>query len=153
MTGEVTTMDAMTILRRCRDSGAELSELDARIRQRRDAVTALSVSMDRDGGRGPYTDRLAAAAAAVADLENQAQRRMERQAVELLAVNALAERLPGVQGRIIYLYYGKAMTVRATAKQLKYSEGYTRRMRREAEEQLRQVPPEEIADLLPPWYE
>ena len=91
-------------------------------------------------------------AAAVADLEARAQQRRERQAVELVAVNALAERLEGVQGRIVYLYYGKALTVRAVAKRVKYTEGYVRRLRREAEDQLRQVPAEEVDELLPPWY-
>jgi len=145
-------MDAMTILKRCRASSAELEELDARIRQRRDAVTMISVSLDRDGGRGPSTDRLADAAAAVADLEKKAERRRERQAVELVAVTALADRLPGVQGRIIFLYYGKAMTVRAAAKRVKYTEGYVRKLRREAEDQLRSVPETEVDELVPPWY-
>lgn len=145
----------MTILRRCRESGTDLSELEERIRQRRDAVTTISVSLDRDGGAGGSgtpSDRIAAAAAAVADLEKQAERRRERQAVEIMAVNVLADRLPGVQGRIIYLYYAKALTVRAVAKRVKYTEGYVRKLRREAENQLREVPGEEVDELLPPWY-
>ena len=148
-------MDAMTILKRCRASGAELVELDARIRQRRDAATMISAVISGEPGHAPgglASDKIAAAAAAVADLEARAQQRRERQAVELAAVSALAERLEGVQGRIVYLYYGKALTVRAVAKRVKYTEGYVRRLRREAEDRLRQVPAEEVDELLPPWY-
>lgn len=145
-------MDAMTVLRRCRASGADLEALDVRIRQRRDAVTTITVSLDRAGGRGPASDRMASAAAEIADMERQQRDRRERQAVELVAVSLLAERLPPVQGQVVYLYYGKAMTLRAVAKRVRYTEGYVRKLRREAEEELRRVPHEEVDELLPAWY-
>ena len=145
-------MDAMTVLRRCRASGADLEALDVWIRQRRDAVTTITVNLDRAGGRGPASDRMASAAAEIADMERQQRDRRERQAVELVAVSLLAERLPPVQGQVLYLYYGKGLTLRAVAKRVRYTEGYVRKLRREAEEALRQVPPGEVDELLPAWY-
>lgn len=145
-------MDAMTILIRCRRSNADLAELEEKARQRRDAVTTITAALDREGGRGPATDRIASAAAAVADIETQAERRRERQAVELVAVVQLSDMLPGIQGRIIYLYYGKALTVRAVAKRVKYTEGYVRRLRRIAEDTLRMLPEAQVESLVPQWY-
>ena len=75
------------------------------------------------------------------------------QAVELMATSALSDRLsPSVLGQIIFLYYGKALTVRAVAKRVKYTEGYVRRLRRDAEDQLKALPAEDVDELLPPWY-
>lgn len=146
-------MDAMTILNRCRKSGAELEEMEAQIRQRRDAVTTISASLGREGGRGPATDRMASVAAAIADMETKISARRERQAVELMATSALSELLsPNVLGQIIYLYYGKAMTVRAVAKRIRYTEGYVRKLRRDAEDVLRALPETVVDELLPPWY-
>ena len=58
---------------------------------------------------------------------------------------------------VIYKYYVKRMDTTAIAKDPKdprnrYTAGYIRKVKRNAEQLLDMMDPEQVAALLPPWY-
>lgn len=145
-------MDAMTILKRCREAPKDLETLEIRIRQRRDALTQVSAAADQGGGRGTPGDRMAAVVAAIADIEQQATERRQRLSVEVAAACVLLDMLDERYSRVLHLYYVKGLTVRLAAKKMKYSEGYLRRLKREAEDAARAIPEDEVRQSAPEWY-
>lgn len=146
-------MDAMTIFRRCREAGADIEALEMKIRQRRDALTQVTQTLDTTGGgKGPAGDRMAGVVAAIADLDARIRDRRERQAVEIAAACVLMDTLEEKYARVLHLYYVKGLTVRAAARRMKYSEGYVRKLKREAEDAAGALDPETVRASLPDWY-
>ena len=146
-------MDAMTIFRRCRDARGDIEALEERIRQRRDALTQVTQAMDATGGgHGSPSDRMGTVVAAIADLSAQADARRQRQSVEIAAACVLCDMLDEKYSRVLHLYYVNGMTVRAVAKKLKYSEGYIRKLKRDAEDAVRGIDPDTVRGCVPEWY-
>ena len=147
-------MDAMTIFRRCREAKADIEALEMRIRQRRDALTQVTQAIGNEGGgHGSPSDRMGTVVAAIADLSTQVEQRQQRQSVEIAAACVLMDQLDEKYSRVLHLYYVKGLTVRAVAKKLKYSEGYTRKLKRDAEDAAREIGPDAVRESLPEWYE
>lgn len=146
-------MDAMTIFRRCREAGADIEALEARIRQRREALTQVTQALDSTGGgRSPAGDRMGTVVAAIADISARIEDRKQRQSVEIAAACVLMDMLEEKYSNVLHLYYVKGLTVRAVAKRLRYSEGYTRKLKRDAEDAARAISPEMVRECVPDWY-
>ena len=148
-------MEAIEILKRCRRSEEEIQRLQTQVWQRRDALDGMHTPvMDPNGGsRGSgdpdKTGRM------VADLIATEQRQKEREqeaAVETAASLALLDMLPELESKVLFWYYVKRMNVISVARKLKYTEGYTRRKKREGEQLLSMLSAERVRSTLPRWY-
>lgn len=146
-------MDAMTIFRRCREAKTDIEALEMRIRQRRDALTQVTQAMGDGGGRGSPSDRMGTVVAAIADMSAQIEQRQQRQSVEIAAACVLLDMLEEKYSRVLHLYYVKGLTVRAVAKRLKYSEGYMRKLKRDAEDAAMEIDQDTVRGCVPEWYE
>lgn len=147
-------MDAMMILRRCRNAEEDLRRIRQRIRQRREAMTGISgPSADPSGGsRGSEPDKLGRMVADLDALERKLAAREQARAVETAAACVLLDGLPDLENRVLYRYYVRVESVPAVAKAMKYSEGYVRRIKARGERMMREVPAEAVAAALPAWY-
>lgn len=132
-------MKAIEILSRCRDAPAEIRRTEQRIWQRKN----FAASSPALGGR--VADEISA-------LEQQLRAQRERSAIEKAAACALLDRLNAKESAVLYGYYIDGLTVAGLARKLHYSEGYVRRLRRQAEGRMARIPEEEAEAQLPAWY-
>ena len=90
-------MDAMTILRRCREAGHDIERLEQLIAQRREVLDGLSgPQMDPNGGGrgGADPDKVGRIVADIDELERKKQRREDEHEVEKVAATAMMDWLP-----------------------------------------------------------
>ena len=148
-------MDAMTILRRCREAAHDIERLAQLIAQRRGVLDGLSgPQMDPNGGgRGSQDpDKVGRIVADIDELERKKQRREEEQEVEKVAVTAMMDWLPITEGKVLYHYYVNGLSTTEIARKEKYQASYLRKVKRNGEEMLRMVNPERVDELVPGWY-
>ena len=131
-------MNAIWILTKCRDAPEAIRRTEQRIWQRKRFASTRG-SPDSLAGE-------------IAALEKRLQGQRERLAVETAAACALLDLLPGNQSAVLYAYYIDGLSAAGTARRLRYSEGYVRRLRRQGEDRLRRIPESEVAAQLPAWY-
>ena len=153
-------MKAIIILNRCRAAEKDLATIQEKIERRRERLDDTSApQVDPNGGsRGSGDkDKTGRLMGEIDALERQKQAREDAKNAEEVAAIALVDRLPDLEGKVIYKYYVKRMDTTAIAKDPKdprnrYTAGYIRKVKRNAEQLLDMIDPEQVAALLPPWY-
>ena len=153
-------MKAIIILNRCRAAEKDLATIQEKIERRRERLDDTSApQVDPNGGsRGSGDkDKTGRLMGEIDALERQKQAREDAKNAEEIAAFALVDRLPDLEGKVIYKYYVKRMDTTAIAKDPKdprnrYTAGYIRKVKRNAEQLLDMMDPEQVAALLPPWY-
>ena len=154
-------MDAMTILRRCRESEEDIRRLEMRIRQRRLAIDSLQApQMDPNGGsRGSGDpDKMGRMFSEVDLLERERDRRQEEKNAETASACALLDMVPELESKVLYAYYvettaaGIHLTTGDIARREKYTAAYLRKVKRRAEQLLGMLSAERVAGTLPRWY-
>jgi hypothetical protein len=148
-------MNAMIILKRCREARGDIGRIQQRIAQRRDVLNSLSAPQaDPNGGsRGTGDrDKIGRILADIDELEREMAARIEAENVEKVASCTLVDMLPGLEGRILYDYYVKGMDTPEIARKEKYTAGYVRRTKRNAEQLLEMLGTDRVHDSLPQWY-
>ena len=154
-------MDAMTILRRCRESDEDIRRLEQRIAQRRMAMDSLQApQMDPNGGsRGSGDpDKTGRMVAELDLLERDRDRRNEERNAEIASACALLDMVPELESRVLYAYYveptplGMHRTTGDIARREKYTAAYLRKVKRRAEMLLGMLSAERVAGTLPGWY-
>ena len=148
-------MDAMTILRRCRESEEDIRRLEQRIAQRRMAMDSLQApQMDPNGGsRGSGDpDKTGRMVAELDLLERDRDRRNEERNAEIASACALLDMVPELESKILYGYYVLGEDTTVIAHRENFQPNYTRRKKRDGEKLLDLLTPERVAGTLPRWY-
>ena len=123
-------MDAITILKRCRGAEEDLERLRQRLQQRHEILTAIGAPQPDPigGGRGSVDpDKYGRIMADIDQLERQMQSRQEDYRAEAAAAAALMDLVPDLEGKVLYSYYVRRMSVPAIAKKESYQPGYLRK--------------------------
>ncbi len=148
-------MNAMTILRRCRAAKNDIGRLDQRIEQWHDILSNTSAPQaDPNGGsRGTGDkDKIGRITANIDQLERQKNARREAYEAEKVAACTLMDMVPDLEGRVLHDYYVKRWDTPEIARKEKYTTGYVRKTKRNAEQLLEMLSPERVDALLPAWY-
>lgn len=148
-------MNAMTILKRCRAAKSDIGRLQQRIDQWHDVLTSLSAPQaDPNGGsRGTGDkDKTGKILADIDVLEREKEARKEAYEAEKVSACALMDMVPDLEGRVLYDYYVKRMDTPEIARKEKYTAGYVRKMKRNAEQLLDMLDPDRVKATLPAWY-
>lgn len=148
-------MKALTILKRCRAARVDIGRLQQRIDQRRDVLTGIGAPTADPigGGHGTGdTDKTGRILADIDLLERQIAARKEALEAERVSACALLDMVPGLESKVLYKYYVKGMNTTQIAMAEKYTETYVRKRKRAGEKMLGELPPEQVAGTLPPWY-
>ena len=148
-------MRAITILKRCRAARSDMERLQQRIDQWRDVLTSLSAPQaDPSGGsRGTGDrDKTGRIYAEIDALEREMTARREAAEAEKVAVRALMDMIPDLEGKVLFDYYAKGWDTPRIARQEKYTAGYVRKTKRNGEMLLDMLDPERVDGTLPPWY-
>ena len=148
-------MNAMTILKRCRAAKSDIGRLQQRIDQWHDVLTSLSAPQaDPNGGsRGTGDkDKTGKILADIDVLEREKEARKEAYEVEKVSACALMDMVPDLEGRVLYDYYVKRMDTPEIARKEKYTAGYVRKTKRNAEQLLDMLDPDRVRATLPAWY-
>ena len=147
-------MTAMEIMERCRRADAERRAMESRIQRYRDSVTRVTSAIGGVGSRGTSEqDRMATVMGEIDALERENEQRTRAYAAEIACANRLLDGLPETEARVLSLYYIRALTLGAIARELKYSYGYVRALKASGCRYLREVPEADVMQLLPAWYE
>ena len=153
-------MKANIILNRCRAAEEDIRKINEKIKRRREQLDDTSApQVDPNGGShgSGDKDKTGRLMAEIDALERQLQTRKDAKNAEEVAVIALVDRLPDLEGVVIYKYYVKRMDTTAIAKdkedpENRYTAGYIRKVKRNAEQLLDMMEPDQVNALLPPWY-
>ena len=148
-------MNAMTILKRCRAAKNDIGRLLQRIEQRRDVLDSLSAPQaDPNGGsRGTGDkDKIGKILADIDELEREIRARTEAEQAEKVSACALLDMVPELEGRILYDYYVKRWDTQEIARKEKYTAGYVRKTKRNAEQLLTMLDVDRVNGTLPGWY-
>ena len=148
-------MNAMTIMRRCREARNDVERLQQRIDQRRDVLNSLSAPQaDPNGGsRGSGDkDKIGKILADIDELEREVEARKEAEKAEKTAALTLLDMVPDLEGRVLYDYYVKRWDTPEIARKEKYTAGYVRKTKRNGEQLLEMLSPERVDNVLPAWY-
>ena len=148
-------MNAMTILKRCRAAKSDIGRLQQRIDQWHDVLTSLSAPQaDPNGGsRGTGDkDKTGKILADIDLLEREKEARKEAYEAEKVSACALMDMIPDLEGRVLYDYYVKRMDTPEIARKEKYTAGYVRKTKRNAEQLLDMLDPDRVKATLPAWY-
>ncbi len=148
-------MNAMTILKRCRAAKSDIGRIQQRIEQWRDVLTSKSAPQaDPNGGsRGTGDkDKTGRIEAEIDVLERQKKAREEAYEAEKVAVCALMGMLPDLEGKVLHDYYVKRWDTPEIARKEKYTAGYVRKTKRNAEQLLDMLDPDRVNATLPAWY-
>jgi hypothetical protein len=148
-------MNAMTILKRCRDAKNDIGRLLQRIEQRREVLNSLSAPQaDPNGGsRGTGDkDKIGKILADIDELEREIRARTEAEQAEKVSACALLDMVPELEGRILYDYYVKRWDTQEIARKEKYTAGYVRKTKRNAEQLLTMLDVDRVNGTLPGWY-
>ena len=147
-------MKALEILKRCRDAKGELERLQQRIAQRRDILDAKAPQADPNGGsRGSGDkDKIGRVTADIVDLEREMEARKEELMAEQTSACALLDMVPDLESEVLHMYYVKNEDTARIARRKKYTNGYVRRVKRNAEQLLDMLDEERVNATLPSWY-
>ena len=148
-------MNAMTILKRCRAAKSDIARLQQRIDQWHDVLTSLSAPQaDPNGGsRGTGDkDKTGKILADIDALEREIAARKEAYEAEKVSACALMDMIPDLEGRVLYDYYVKRWDTPEIARKEKYTAGYVRKTKRNAEQLLEMLDPDRVKATLPAWY-
>ena len=148
-------MDAMSILRSCRKAEQDKERLEQLIAQRREVLDSLSgPRMDPNGGGkgSPDPDKTGRIVADIDELERKLQQRRDEHEVEKVAVTAMMDWLPIVEGKVLHKYYVSRMTTGEIAKAEHYKEEYIRKIKSRGERLLKMVDGARVDELAPRWY-
>lgn len=148
-------MNAITILKRCRAAKNDIERLQQRIEQRRDVLGSLSAPQADPNGGSHGTgdkDKIGRILADIDELEREMEARKEAEKAEKVASCALMDMVPDLEGRVLYDYYVKRMDTPEIARKEKYTAGYIRKTKRNAEQRLDMLGQERVRSVLPPWY-
>ena len=145
----------MTILKRCRAAESDLERLQQRIDQRREVLTSIGAPQADPNGGSRATgdkDKTGRVLAEIDELERQAHARKEEENAEKVAALALIDMLPDLEGKVLYDYYVKRMDTPGIARREKYTPGYIRKTKRNAENLLSMLGEDRVKGVLPAWY-
>lgn len=148
-------MKAMTILIRCREAKRDIEQLQRRIDQRHDVLTSLSAPQaDPNGGsRGSGDkDKIGRIYAEIDALERELDVRRDAEKAESAAALSLVDLVPELEGKILFDYYVKRWDTAQISRKEKYTAGYVRKTKRNAEQLLDMISPERVDSVLPAWY-
>ena len=148
-------MNAMTILKRCRAAKSDIGRIQQRIEQWHDVLTSLSAPQaDPNGGsrRTGDKDKTGKILADIDVLEREKEARKEAYEAEKVSACALMDMVPDLEGRVLYDYYVKRMDTPEIARKEKYTAGYVRKTKRNAEQLLDMLDPDRVKATLPAWY-
>ena len=148
-------MKAMIILKRCRAAKSDIGRIQQRIDQWRDVLTSLSAPQaDPNGGsRGTGDkDKTGKILADIDVLEREITARREAYEAEKVSACALMDMVPDLEGRVLYDYYVKRWDTPEIARKEKYTAGYVRKTKRNAEQLLDMLDPDRVNATLPAWY-
>ena len=148
-------MNAMTILKRCRAAKSDIGRIQQRIEQWHDVLTSLSAPQaDPNGGsRGTGDkDKTGKILADIDLLERQKKAREEAYEAEKVAACALMDMVPDLEGKVVYDYYVKRWDTPEIARKEKYTAGYVRKTKRNAEQLLNMLDLDRVNATLPAWY-
>lgn len=148
-------MKAMIILKRCRAAKSDIGRLQQRIDQWRDVLTSLSAPQaDPNGGsRGTGDkDKTGKILADIDALEREIAARREAYEAEKVSACALMDMVPDLEGKVLYDYYVKRWDTPEIARKEKYTAGYVRKTKRNAEQLLEMLDPDRVNATLPAWY-
>lgn len=148
-------MEAITIFKRCRAAAGDIRRLQQRIQQRRAALTSItSPQADPNGGSKGSTDpdKYGKLLADIDALERDLEARKQARTCEIAAACVLLDKLPETESGVLHGYYIAQETTAIIAVRLKYQDSYIRKVKRNAEKMLGDIPPEQVAAALPPWY-
>lgn len=140
-------MDAITILKRCRAAQEDMEQLRRRIEQRRSILDDVKVQQ-----ACPSEDARQRLTACVAQLEGSLAARRESYEAEKVAVCALIDTVPSMEGQVLYDYYVRRWVTSEIARKENYTEGYVRKAKRNGERLLDMLTEAQVDRLLPPWY-
>ncbi|MBR2664831.1 MAG: hypothetical protein IKE25_14050 [Clostridia bacterium] len=147
-------MEAIIILRRCRNAANDIRKLERRIQLRRDAMLSVTPRLDPNGGSrgGGDPDLIGRILADIDDLERSMDARRKAEAVEICAVCIMLDRLTAMESQVLYGYYVRRESSGEIAKRLNYTAGYIRKIKADGERQLRGIAGAAVDALLPEWY-
>lgn len=148
-------MNAVDILKHCREAKGEIAGLREQIERKREILTALPTLKTDDigGGHGtPERDKTGRILADIDMLEREIQAREDEWSAESIAAVTFLDRLPLIESKILYQYYIKRRGTEEIANKENYTSGYVRKAKRTAEKKLEFVLFDEIAYLFPDWY-
>lgn len=140
-------MDAITILKRCRAAQEDMEQLRRRIEQRRGILDGMSAQQ-----AGPGEGARQRVAESVSQLEGALTARRESYEAEKVAVCALIDTVPSMEGQVLYDYYVRRWVTSEIARKENYTEGYVRKAKRNGERLLDMLTEAQVDRLLPPWY-
>ena len=133
-------MTAFDVMQSLRGAGDEIQSMRETIEMRKDAVASITAGYGESGGHGSgETDRMAAYAARVEELEKRLSERREAQRREAELCLDLCEQLEGVNRTVLYSYYLKSWTLDAIATSSGFTPGYVRRKKKELDEWLKTI--------------
>lgn len=146
-------MKGMTILKRCRNAQNDIDHIQQRILRRRDAMECITQQLSATGSRASGDhDKIGDFVADLTKLEADMKKRELAHSVEVAAVCVLLDNLPENESSVLHAYYVKRMKTQAIAKRMKYTEGYIRKLKKEGERLIDDLPAEKVAASLPGWY-
>ena len=148
-------MKAINILKRCRAAKNDVERLQQRIEQRREVLDSLSAPQaDPNGGsRGiGDKDKIGRVLADIDEIEREIEARKEAAEAERVAGCAIVDMVPALEGKILYDYYIRRWDTAQIARKEKYTAGYVRKTKRNAEQLLEMISQERVNSTLPPWY-
>lgn len=148
-------MNAVDILKHCREAKGEIEGLREQIERKREILTALPTLKidDIGGGHGtPERDRAGRILADIDMLEREIQTREDEWSAESIAAASFLDRLPQAESKVLFEYYIKRLDTETIGRKGNYTGGYVRKMKRTAEKKLEFVLFEDIAYLFPDWY-
>lgn len=148
-------MNAMIILKRCREARGDIGRIQQRIAQRRDVLNSLSAPQaDPNGGSRPAgdNDKYGRIWADIDQLEREKAARKEAYEAEKVASCALMDMIPDLEGKVLYDYYVRRWDTTQIARKEKYTAGYVRKTKRNAEQLLAMLDPDRVNATLPAWY-
>lgn len=148
-------MNAIIILKRCRESKNDIERLEQRIEQRREVLDSLSAPQaNPNGGSRPTgdVDKTGRILADIDELERAIAARREAAEAERIASCAIVDMVPVLEGKVLYDYYVRRWDTGTIARKEKYTSGYVRKTKRSAEQLLEMISQERVNATLPAWY-
>lgn len=148
-------MNALTILKRCRETRTDIQRLQQRIEHWRDVLGSISAPLaDPSGGShgSGDKDKIGRIEAEIDALERQIAERREAGEAEKVAACALVEMVPDLEGKVLFDYYVRRWDTPKIAQKEKYTAGYVRKTKRSAEQLMEMIGAERVRETLPGWY-
>ncbi len=148
-------MDAIMILKRCREAPQDMRRMAERIRQRREALTSLHPPQADPNGGGRSTgdgDKTLKLLGDIDTMERALEMRRQAEAVEITAACVLLDELPELESKVLHAYYVKREDTPLIAMRMGYQASTVRKAKMNGEKTLETIPEERVRAALPPWY-